>query len=159
MQWLRVLLTLAVLVLLETTVVPWVEVAGARPNLLVIFVVWRALLWPLERSYLPAWLAGLARDVFSGGSRLGAFAALYLALALLIARIRRELFVEHIVTQLVVVAAGSLLTEGLWVLVWFHPPGLTWSEVLWRVLGGAAYTTAATPAVLGLLRVLGWRRR
>lgn len=159
MQWLRVLLTLAVLVMLETTVVPRVAVAGARPQLLLVFVVWRALGWPLERSYLPAWLAGLARDVFSGGSRLGAFAALYLALALVIGRLRRELFVGHIVTQVVVVAGASLLSEGLWMLVWFHPSGLSWPEVWWRLLGGALYSAGATPLVLGLLWVLGWRWR
>jgi len=156
-RWSRVLLTLTVLLLLQTTVVPWLEVGGTGPNLLLIFVVWRALGWPLERSYLPCWLAGLARDVFSGGGQLGAFAALYLLAALLINRVRRGLFVNHVLTQVLVVVAASLATEAAWLLVWHHPPG--WSALVVRLLIGALYTALVTPLVLGLFWSLGWRRR
>ena len=157
MRWWRLLFTVAVLLLLQTTVVPWLEVGGARPNLLLIFVVWRALRWPLEQSYLPCWLAGLARDIFSGG-QVGAFAALYLALALGIDRVRRGLFVEHLLTQVLMVAAASLVSEGVWLLVWFHRPGLGWWPTLLRLLMGTLYTAVVTPLVLGLLWCLGWRR-
>ena len=159
MQWFRILATVAVLVLLQTSLVPRLEVEGAGPNLLLVFVVWRALGWPLESSYLPCWLAGLARDVFSGGGRLGASAALYLLLAMVIARVRRGLFVEHMVTQVLVVAGASLASEAVWRLVWFHPPGLAWSEAAWQVLGGTLYTVLATPLLLGLFWCFGWRWR
>ena len=159
MRWWRVLLTLVVLLLLETTLVPWLELEGCRPNLFLIFAVWCALEWPLERSYWPCWLAGLTRDLFSGGSSIGAYAALYLLLALLLGRIRRALFVEHILTQVLVVGAASLATEGLWLLVWFHPPVADPSALLWRLGGGTLYTVVVTPLVLGLLWCLGWRWR
>jgi rod shape-determining protein MreD len=158
-RWWRVLLTLTLLLLLETTLVPWLELAGSRPNLLLIFAVWCGLEWPVERSYWPSWLAGLTRDLFSGASSIGAYAALYLLLAVLLGRIRRALFVEHILTQVLVVAASSLASEGLWLLVWFHPPVTDTSALLWRLGGGTLYTVLVTPLVLGLFWCLGWRWR
>jgi rod shape-determining protein MreD len=158
-RWWRVLLTLAVLLLLETTLVPWLEVEGARPNLFLIFAVWCGLEWPLQSSYWPSWLAGLTRDLFSGGSSIGAYAALYLVLALLLGRIRRALFVEHILTQVLVVAGASLVSEGLWLLLWFHAPAADTSALLWRLGGGTLYTVVVTPLVLGLFWCLGWRGR
>jgi len=156
-RWWRVLLTLAVLLLLETTLVPRLELEGTRPNLFLIFAVWCSLEWPLERSYWPSWLAGLTRDLFSGGSSIGAYAALYLLLALLLGRMRKALFVEHVFTQALVVAGASLATEGLWLLFWFHAPAVDPAALLWRLGGGALYTVVVTPLVLGLFWCLGWR--
>ena len=157
MRWPRLLFTLGVLLLLQATVIPLLEVGGAQPNLLLVFVVWRALGWPLERSYLPCWLGGLARDIFSGG-QVGPFAALYLILAVVISRLRRGLFVEHILTQVLAVVVASLASEGVWLLVWFHPPGLGWWPMFLQLLTGTLYTALVTPLVLGLLWCVGWRR-
>jgi len=158
-RWWRVLLTLAVLLLLETTLVPWLELGGTRPNLFLIFAVWCSLEWPLQKSYWPSWLAGLTRDLFSGGTSIGAYAALYLLLAILLNRIRQALFVEHILTQVLVVAAASLASEGLWLLLWFHPPAANSAALLWRLGAGTLYTIGVTPPVLGLFWCLGWRWR
>jgi rod shape-determining protein MreD len=158
-RWWRVLLTLALLLVLQTTLVPWLELAGSRPNLFLIFAVWCGLEWPLEKSYWPSWLAGLTRDLFSGARSIGAYAALYLLLAVLLGRIRRALFVEHILTQVSVVAASSVATEGVWLLLWFHARSADASALLWRVGGETLYTVLVTPPVLGLLWCLGWRWR
>ncbi len=154
----QVLLTLVVVLLLSTTVIRWLAVDGCQPDLFLIFVVCLSLERPLERSYFPCWLAGLLKDVFSGGGYLGAFAALYLLLALLISRVRQQLFVEHIVTKLVLVAGASLVTQGLWRLLWYHPLDLLWSAALWKLVCETLYTVLVTPLVLGLFWLFGWRR-
>jgi len=155
---LRVLVTLAVVLLLHTILLPYVF-GDSRPDLFLILVVFLSLGQPLERSYLPCWLTGLLKDVFSGVGQVGAFAALYLALAVVISQVRRQLFVEHIATQLLVVGAASLVSQGLWLLVWFHSPGFGWRSALWRLAGGTCLTVLVAPLALGLFRLLGWRLR
>jgi cell shape-determining protein MreD len=112
---------------------------------------------PLEESYLPCWLTGLLKDVFSGSGKVGAFAALYLVTAVVISRVRRQLFVRHIVTQVLVVGAAALVSQGLWLLVWFHPPGLGWGSALGQLVASTGVTVLVTPLALGLFRLLGWR--
>ena len=154
----RVLVTLAVILLLSTTLVRSMAVGGCQPDLFLIFVVYLSLAWPLEQSFFPCWLAGLVEDVFSGGGHIGAFAALYLVLALLISRVRQQLFVEHMVTRLIVVGGALVLSHGLWLLIWYHSPGWRWSSALGTLMCRALYTVLVTPPVLGLFWVLGWRR-
>jgi len=166
MRGLRVLVTVAALSLLQTTLVPvltdglpWTTAVGPRPDLLLVFVAFLALGWPLEEAFLPCWLTGLVKDLLSSGQSLGAFAALYLVLAVGISRVRRHLFVEHIVTQMLVVGGAYAVTELVWLLVWFHPPGLRWGASMLGLLSGTLYTMLITPLALALFWILGWRWR
>ena len=118
--WLIV--ALALVACLVTSVLPFVRIADAQPDLLLMFALSAALRGRRDRALAAAWAAGLAKDVCSHGP-LGAQAALFLMAALAVVNLRALLNVSLLRVQILLTAAvcaacHALYAAGLWA---FHP--------------------------------------
>jgi len=140
--------------LLQASVADPISIAGAKPDLVFLSVVFIALYGPAS-SVLPlAWLLGSIEDVFSSG-RFGVYGALYLVTAYFIVNSRDDLFTEHRLTQLLVVGLHALLVN----LVLAAGTAIRYDlgalpRVFAVALIGVCFTTAFAPAVFRLAHVL-----
>ena len=162
MRWPLLLVLIFILLLMQTTLVRWMDVAGARPDLLLILVLFVSLNARPDDSFLTSVLVGLCKDVYSA-QRFGLYTLLFAAVGVAVNLVRKDLFKEHFFTQMlvavacagacnVVVSLVHMLTYGLW---------NGWHFLALSV-AGAAYTAVVTPigfAVLARLRrYMGPRR-
>jgi rod shape-determining protein MreD len=99
-------------VLVQTVLVPEIRVPGAEvgPDLLLTTACLCALYAPALQAIAAGWVCGFAKDVFSTGP-LGLHALVFAALAALLARRRGDLFRDHPLTQVSLVAVCALACE------------------------------------------------
>ena len=154
MKALRIAILGVLAAVLQASFVCFFSVAGAKPDLVFLAVVFIALYAPAPSVIPLAWLLGAIEDVFSSG-RFGAYGALYLIIAYFILNSRDDLYTEHRLTQLLVVglhgllvnlalAAGTALRHDLSAL-----PG-----TLSIALAGVCFTTVLTPVIFPLARLV-----
>jgi len=149
----RLIVTLALIACLTTSVLPHAALAGARPDVFGLFALVAALWGRRDRALAVAWAAGLAKDLCSQGP-LGAHAALFLLMAVVVLRVRGFFNVHLLRVQLILaVAAGgacqTLYAGTLWL---FHPQmGAS------GALGRAVWVTLLTAPLLPLGRRAGER--
>jgi rod shape-determining protein MreD len=82
----------------------------AAPNLVLILVVQLALVAPQFETVLGTWCMGLVSDLHGHGP-LGVLAFTWALASLALSRIRGDLFAEHLVTRLLLVAAAAAFQE------------------------------------------------
>ncbi len=135
------LLAVAVLALFaQVTVLPFVEVRHATPDLLLVVVAFAALHAPIELAAAVGWVVGGIGDCLSV-EPFGTQAAFYLGAALLLAFLRRWVFRE----DLLPVALAVGLVAGLLCLVHGALLAIDTHVVVGRAGSVALYTALACP--------------
>lgn len=113
MHWLPTLLLAALTLALQTAVVPRLQPAGARPDLLLIVVVFFALRAPPRRAILFGWMVGFLADLLSV-ERMGLLSLTYASIAFLLISLRDSLFERGPVAQFFVTLFSSLAVQACW---------------------------------------------
>ncbi len=148
MRWLPVIAVSLLAIVAQTSVVPLLAIRGARPDLILVVVVF----WAWHLPFPPAVGMGLAMGVAAGlfsAEPVGLFAALYLAVALAAYRLREFLFLRHVITQMVVTGLFAVLAAmvlSAWVAWQYHEPGRP-ASISGTLLAGAAYTALCAPVI------------
>ena len=150
--WWKAGLLVAALAVLEIAVTPRIGVRGARPECLLMLVLYVGLWGRADLALGVAWSAGFAKDLWSVGP-LGAHALLFVGIALALLAVRHYLFLERPFTQVLLALTAHVtcgLGYGMLLAVRQPHAGLRGGGT--TVLLGAAYTAALTPIALMLLR-------
>lgn len=156
MKWVPFTILAIIAIVLQTSVVRYVEIQSIRPDLVLVLAVHYALWGPWPEAAIAGWLMGLLVDLQSSEpDRIGLHAFCFGGAAWLILRVRQVVFREHAVTQFLVTLASCLLIQV--VVGLYHRWGRTvlgggfWSPVLLTAL----YTALLAPYVHWLLIRLG----
>ncbi|MCI0372737.1 MAG: rod shape-determining protein MreD [candidate division NC10 bacterium] len=146
---------LLAVVVLQTTIAPWVQLGQVRPDLFLLLLYLGSFKMNPTQACLMGCLLGLYEDALSGAPLgLNAFTLSLLGHALV--RVREEVdqnrLVPHLVLLFLTGLSAGLMTSGI---LAFFGMGRDFGEsLLWIILPGAAYTAA-----VGGLLVFGSRLR
>ena len=134
---------------------PWPMFGGAKPPVLAAFVLYYAL----HRSPRGMWIAVFWAALLHDGLDLGGFGPALVGfpvIGVLAHRVRLEIFVDGLVTQMIVGALGAMLAMLIAVLIYtvtgqrpFH-----FGYVLLRILGSGLLGLVALPLVSGTMKKL-----
>lgn len=113
MHWLPIMLLAALTLAAQTVLVPRCELAGARPDLLLIVVVFFALNAPPRRAILVGWAIGFLADLMSI-ERMGLMSLTYATSALLLVSARDSIFQRGLVAQVFITLFLSLAIRAFW---------------------------------------------
>ena len=133
--------------------------AGARPDLVLLAVIFIAIHAPRDAALLGAFVIGIVKDTTTL-SPLGLYAIAYSLVGMFTISTQEYVYRAHPVTHVTLGFFGSLLA-GAVVLIhgWIKGPPASLSEVF----GSALYTAILAPLVLGLLNLakgaFSFRRR
>jgi rod shape-determining protein MreD len=152
---LRLVLTLWVLVVAQTTVVPAIGILDARPDLPFLLVLLTALHEGAAGGALVAFVAGLFVDVNSPGT-LGTTSLFNVLVAFGVGSMADRVVRDSLTARAAVALLATLLRDLLLVVT----TGDEISRMLLRsVLPGALYTALlAAPAMAVLEKMVGWRQ-
>lgn len=148
---------LAVALTWQVALGPRLTLLGARPDIVLVVVVFFALHLPTARAATAGWFAGLATDLLSVESP-GLGALTYLIAALLTAAEREYFFRYSAAAQFALTLLVALLVRGAWLLyrhALYDPARGFLADALIEVLWGSVYTAAWAPLVHGVLIRLG----
>ena len=156
MRPLAFILLAAIMLTLQSSVAPRLELVGARPDWLLLVVVFLALHARASDAVIGAWIIGVCADLMTV-ERLGLIALSYGLVATVVVSVRDYLFRYRMVTQFVVTLAACLLVRVAWT-VYHHtlygPAGPLLVNLTMDVLLASIYTAAfAPPLHRGLLRM------
>lgn len=126
-----------------------VGAAGARPDLVLLAVLFIAIHAPRDAALLGAFAVGLVKDVTTL-SPLGLYAVAYSVVAMFTVTAHAYVYRAHPVTHVVLGFFASLLAGAI-VLIhgWIKGPPASLAEVF----GSALYTALLAPLVLGVLNL------
>jgi rod shape-determining protein MreD len=146
----------AVAVILDSAVAPEIELFGARPDFLVLFVAYSALILGARPAIIAGFIVGLIVD-----SEQHAYLGLH-ALALSLIGFGSAAAWEHLVrgslfVQICVLFGAALLHDLIYYLVYYHYFDMFGRFFLRFALIGAAYTAALTIVIHAMAQVRGWR--
>ncbi len=145
-------------VLLQTTLLPVLPFGGAAPDILLVLCVYLGLYRHTVGGAVGAFLLGYLQDSLSGSAAgLNSFAMC--AVFLLVYLTCRRLWVDNVVSKVVLVFLASLVKTvavvGLLVVSLAFEG--SWSTVLWSLVLHAVLAAAVAPPVFALLS--GFRLR
>jgi rod shape-determining protein MreD len=164
MRWLTFAI-LAVLVLtLQAAVAPRLELFSARPDFLLVVVVFLSLYAPSRDAIAAGWILGACADLMTI-ERFGVIALSYGLTAMIVTSLREYLFRYRVMTQLVAALTACLLVRTAWTM-YYHLLYEAREPMLsdWLIGGviASVYTAALAPfafrVLLGLSRSLGIAR-
>ena len=123
--------------------------SGARPDLILLAVIFICIHAPRDAALLGAFGIGLAKDMTTL-SPLGLYAVAYSLVGMFTVSTQEYVYKSHPITNVILGFAASLLA-GLVVLIhgWVRGP----SAPVGELFGSAVYTAVLAPIVLGLLNL------
>ncbi|MFH1502501.1 MAG: rod shape-determining protein MreD [Candidatus Eisenbacteria bacterium] len=144
-------------VVLDATVAPEIEILGARPDLLVLVVVYGSLVLGSRPATIAGFVMGLIAD-----SEMAEYLGLN-ALALAIVGFLSAGTWDHLVrgnvfVQCAVLAAATVIHDAIYYLVYYR----NHLDMFWRFIArygllGGLYTAALGAVVFAIARARGWR--
>ena len=158
MRWLFFALLALAAVIAQTTAAPRLAVFGARPDVLLVVVVYLSLHARGQDAGFAAWTLGLLADLFTV-ERMGLLALSYLMASVVVLAVRELLFRDRLSTLVLLTAATGLLLRGGWILyrlLLYGTMGLSVGGALREMVLGALWS-AAWAGPLGLLLRRGHR--
>ncbi len=153
MRWISFIILALGVIVLQTSLAPWIQVRGARPDWVFIIVVHLALTAPKTDALLGAWTLGLFADL-NTDLPLGFLALVYGLSALTIVEMRGLLVREHLGASLGVTFVTALAGQS--VIAAYRL--LTVSETGFFDAGGHALLTALYTALFAPYLLRGLRR-
>lgn len=147
-MWLGFLILAFIAVCAQTALAPHVEVLHARPDLMLLLVVFYGIHARGSDGLLTAWVAGLFTDLCSQ-EPLGLYCVLYSVVALVLIQARELVFRDHLLTHVVltfVLALAVKLALAAYVM-WRYPLVSAENPLFTRAIVSALYTTALAPVV------------
>lgn len=141
MRWLAFGLLAAAAVCVQTTLVPVLEIAGCRPEFLLILLVHYALHARAPDCLIAGWVLGLLMDLTSV-ERLGACALVYGIVALCIWGVREVVFSKHPLTQFTLTFLSCSFVQLVLRLFFSvaYDVKLSYASLVFQTLGTALYT-------------------
>lgn len=134
---------LVAVVILQTTIAPWVQLGQVRPDLFLLLLYLGSFKMNSVRACLAGCLLGLYEDALSGAP-LGLNAFTLTVLGYVLVRVREELedtrLVPHLVLLFLTGLSSGLMTLG--VLAFFGMGRHVGEALIWIIVPGAVYTAA-----------------
>ncbi|HET7854499.1 MAG TPA: rod shape-determining protein MreD [Candidatus Methylomirabilis sp.] len=134
---------LLAVVILQTTIAPWVQLGQVRPDLFLLLLYLGSFRMNPTQACLMGCLLGLYEDALSGAP-LGLNAFTLSLLGYVLVRVREEVdenrLFPHLVLLLLTGLSAGLITSG--VLAFFGMGRNFGESLLWIILPGAMYTMA-----------------
>ena len=151
-----VLLTFMAIVL-DATLAPEIEVLGARPDLLVLAIVYGSLVMGTRAATVAGFIAGLIVDA-ELPEYLGLNALALSAIGYMSGGVWDHLVRANVLVQCAVLFAGSIAHDAVYYMVYYR----NHLDMFWRFMArygllGAVYTAAIGMIVFTLARLRGWR--
>ena len=142
---------------LQTIVAPRVEIFGARPDWLLVLVVFMALYAAPQRSIIAAWFVGICADLTTV-ERLGLMSVSYAVVAAVVTAMREHIFRYSMFTQAAVTFCLCALVQTAWLI--YARTLYDWGDGAFTyVVLVAAYTALWAPLMQGAMlrsaRLLG----
>jgi rod shape-determining protein MreD len=159
MRWPAYLILVYLAVGLQIGLGEYLRVDGAKPDLVLLAVIFIAINAPRDAALLGAFGIGLVQDLVTL-SPLGLYALAYSVVALVTVNVQELVAKGHPIAQFVLALTGGLLAAAV-ILIhgWIRGPSASVSQLA----GGALYTALLAPLLLGLLhrarKAFGFRRR
>ena len=152
----RLLILGLVALVLELTFVGRLTFQGGRPELLLLLSCFAALFsFHPRQAYWTAWLLGLAKDIGSS-SPLGFHALIFLGIAWILILLRKVVFREHPLVQVIIAFLAAFLMNLLVAgFVCIFRGGIPFVTILISTLMGGLLTAAIAPLLMWKLRY--WR--
>jgi rod shape-determining protein MreD len=161
MRWLGFAICALFALTVHSALAPRLELFGARPDWLLVLVVFFALYARGADAVVGAWIVGACADLMTL-ERVGLLSLSYGFAALAVVGVREYLFRYRLQTQFLVTLIAGLairLVWGLYRFVAYPEAGWTGWAILVEVVVGAVYTAAFAPPVhkvlLSMPRMLG----
>jgi rod shape-determining protein MreD len=162
MKWSAFIILAVVTLVLQTTLVPAIEIGATRPSWMFVLAVFYGLWGTWPDAAIAAWLLGLGVDLQSagaGGGRIALHAFCYGGAVWAMIHIRAAFVRDHLVTQfmmtLVFGFAVQLIVEAYryWTVGGVSSEHGVWAPAMWTAL----YTAACAPWLHWLLlRLRRW---
>ena len=153
MRWLTFAILTVLVLTLQAAVAPRLELFSARPDFLLVVVVFLSLYAPSSNAIAAGWVLGVCADLMTI-ERFGVIALSYGLTAIIVTFLREYLFRYRVVTQTAVTLTACLLVRTAWTM-YYH---LLYEarEPLLRdwLIGGvivSAYTAVLVPFAFRLL--------
>jgi rod shape-determining protein MreD len=161
MRWLRITGAFLVVALIQATVLPGVQIGRARPDLLLVMVVYIAVREPQRAgrqwdAFWVGWIAGLMTDLYAIGSTIpfGGTALTFGIGAAMIARVGTELYLDSIIAQVLVSGAVAATVHTVLAVTRVAFVDAPFTVAIGSALRIAAYTAGAAPLVFATMRPL-----
>ncbi len=154
MRWFTFFCILICISLFQSTMINWINIGSAIPDLYFPLVVYYSFLVDIKRNTVVSWFTGLTKDFLSEGS-LGINSVFFVAVGLSIWSIRGMLFKGHFVTQILITFIFSVLYNILYVfyiMISFRSLGI--STTLWIIFSCSLYTALIVPVLFLLFSKL-----
>lgn len=154
MKWFPFAMLTAVAIVLQTAVVPRLDIQSVYPDLMFILAVHYALWGPWPDAAIAAWVLGLVTEMHSL-DRMGVHAFCFGLAAWAIIKIRQVVFRDHAITQILITFVFTALVQMA--VGYYRQWGAPAAEgsVAWAAILTAAYTAACAPYLHWLLVRLG----
>ncbi|MDD5602964.1 MAG: rod shape-determining protein MreD [Eubacteriales bacterium] len=150
------LLTISILLLLQTTLLEYVEIAGVKPNLLLTFTICAAFYAGSREGAAVGALAGLAQDMATG-IIFGFYAIIGAAAGFITGLINRRLYRDNMIVLVLVTFLVTLIYESVVSLLYGRAglhgsalaggPAKYWFVINRLILPEAAYNCAVATAL------------
>lgn len=164
MRWLTFAILTVLVLTLQATVASRLELFSARPDFLLVVVVFLGLYVPSRDAMASGWILGACADLMTI-ERFGVIAVSYGLTAMLVSSLREYLFRYRVVTQAAVTLAACLLVRTAWTMYYhllYNVSGPLLRDWLIGGLVASAYTAALAPfafrVLLRMSRPLGIAR-
>lgn len=147
MRWFTFFCILFFISLFQSTMMHWVNLGSAVPDLYFPFVVFYSFLTDAKRNTIVNWFTGLSKDLFSEGS-FGINSVFFVAVGFFIWSFREILFRGHLVTQILITFIFSVIYNVLYAIhvsISFH--SLRLSTTLWIIFICSSYTAMIVPVL------------
>jgi len=158
MRWLTFLVLMIVALVLQSALAPRIEIAGTRPDWLLVVVVFFAMHASAREALLGAWLTGACADLLTI-ERFGVLALSYGVAAMLVLPTRDYVFRGAGWPQFLVTLGVCVLIRTVWI-VYYHavydPARSIFLELAAGVLLASLYTALWAPLLHRVL--LPWWR-
>ena len=156
MRWFSFAMLVALLLVLQSTLAPRFELFGARPDWLLVAVVFFAMHVAPREAIIGSWILGLSADLMTI-ERLGLMAVTYALIAMAVVSVRDYLFRRQALTQFIVTVAACVAVRLAWtvyVRLLYDPAQSVLVSLIQNVVWGSIYTAAWAPIVhQSLLRI------
>lgn len=147
MRWFTFFCILFSISLFQSTMMHWVNLGSAVPDLYFPLVVFYSFLTDAKRNTIANWFTGLSKDLFSEGS-FGINSVFFVAVGFFIWSFREILFRGHLVTQILITFIFSVIYNVLYAIhvsISFH--SLRLSTTLWIIFICSSYTAMIVPVL------------